>query len=196
MVMGTVMEFPVERINYEETIKKDNKTKDKSGMGVGQVQEPTSFSSQGEEESVGLFGGNEVLERERVRGAFGRRDETLGEVDGVTSKGESTESEGIRRGEDDSTKEEIVAYIKEVFSAGGDIAEHWGLDIASCESNYNPVAYNSSGASGIYQYLGSTFYGNGGIDIRDWREQTRIAYRMFSEGQRGQWECSYLIYGY
>jgi hypothetical protein len=65
--------------------------------------------------------------------------------------------------------------------------------IIACESGYNPYAQNPSGASGIAQFMPSTFYGSwniyssGGI----WNAQAQI-YAMalkISEGGLDAWTC-------
>ena len=161
--------------------------KSESNVGIGRVQEPTSLSySQDEENEEGqdvgvgeTFGGD---------GQAGQEAKRVGGKPTVPN---------IRRVEPNPTKEEIVEYIKTIFGSGGITSIDWGLNIADCESGYDYRAFNdSSGTVSLYQFMPTTFYENGGVDIWDWREQTRLAYRMFSEGQRGQWECSTKIYGY
>lgn len=93
--------------------------------------------------------------------------------------------------------------------AGGDIesiiraaAAQWGADpsqllrVAYCESRYNPSAYNaSSGASGLFQFLASTWAANsvragyGGASVFDPVANANTAAYMFSRGQAGQWSC-------
>ena len=62
--------------------------------------------------------------------------------------------------------------------------------VAECESSLNPRAYDAgSGASGLFQFMPATFYGNGGHDIWDATDQSNIAAKMFSEGKSGAWSC-------
>lgn len=92
---------------------------------------------------------------------------------------------------------------------GGDIpsiivaaANRWGasadqlLRVARCESGYNPNAYNaSSGASGLFQFLASTWAANsvragyGGYSVFDPVANANTAAMMFANGQAGQWVC-------
>lgn len=93
--------------------------------------------------------------------------------------------------------------------AGGDIqaiitaaAAQWGADptqllrVAYCESHYNPSAYNaSSGASGLFQFLASTWAANSvragyaGASVFDPVANANTAAYMFSMGQARQWAC-------
>lgn len=93
--------------------------------------------------------------------------------------------------------------------AGGDMqaiivaaAARWGADptqllrVAYCESRYNPSAYNaSSGASGLFQFLASTWAANSvragyaGASVFDPVANANTAAYMFSIGQARQWQC-------
>lgn len=81
-------------------------------------------------------------------------------------------------------------------------AARWGADptqllrVAYCESRYNPNAYNaSSGASGLFQFLASTWAANsvragyGGASVFDPVANANTAAMMFAAGQAGQWSC-------
>ncbi len=83
-----------------------------------------------------------------------------------------------------------------------DAAVRWGasadqlLRVAYCESHYDPNAYNpSSGASGLFQFLPSTWAANsvragyGGASPFDAVANANTAAMMFSRGQAGQWVC-------
>lgn len=63
------------------------------------------------------------------------------------------------------------------------------MRVMSCESGGNALAYNPSGASGLFQFMPSTYYGNGGHDIWNGYEQIEIAAKMFANGQARQWVC-------
>lgn len=83
------------------------------------------------------------------------------------------------------TRSEIEAEINLVFGSND-----WGHRVVLCESRYDWLAYNEmSGASGLYQFLETTYYANGGTDIWDWREQILVAKKMFDNGQAYQWSC-------
>lgn len=81
-------------------------------------------------------------------------------------------------------------------------AQRWGADptqllrVAYCESHYNPNAYNaSSGASGLFQFLASTWAANsvragyGGVSVFDAVANANTAAMMFANQQAGQWSC-------
>jgi soluble lytic murein transglycosylase-like protein len=54
----------------------------------------------------------------------------------------------------------IQQIILDAFAVLGGAAQTWALRVARCESNYNPYAVNrSSGASGLFQFLPSTWAG-------------------------------------
>ena len=46
-----------------------------------------------------------------------------------------------------------------------------------------------SAARGLYQFMPSTYRGNGGKNIWDGREQIKIAHKMYKLGQQKQWVC-------
>src|SRR5205085_2853814 len=54
---------------------------------------------------------------------------------------------------------DIEAIIRDAAAAQGANAEQL-LRVAYCESRYNPGAYNASGASGLFQFLPSTWTAN------------------------------------
>lgn len=81
-------------------------------------------------------------------------------------------------------------------------AARWGADpnqllrVAYCESHYNSNAYNaSSGASGLFQFLASTWAANsvragyGGASVFDPVANANTAAMMFANQQAGQWAC-------
>lgn len=65
------------------------------------------------------------------------------------------------------------------------------LSVARCESTLNPLAVNrSSGASGLFQFMPSTFSSHGGTNIWDPVQQANIAAQMFAAGESSAWACS------
>jgi len=71
------------------------------------------------------------------------------------------------------------------------VAASWLLRVAMCESGLNPGAYNAfSGASGLFQFMPSTFYGNGGRDLWSAYQQADIAATMFAAGESSAWACA------
>lgn len=129
-----------------------------------------------------------------------------------------TSNDGVEAGRALVASVELAAPVAEVRRvgtfrppppAGGDIesiiraaAAQWGADptqllrVAYCESRYNPSAYNaSSGASGLFQFLASTWAANsvragyGGASVFDPVANANTAAYMFAHSQAGQWAC-------
>ena len=88
----------------------------------------------------------------------------------------------------ESSVEEIKTYISEVFIT--DEAASWASHIVNCESTFNPNALGTSGDTGLFQFLPTTYAANGGTDIWDWREQVRVAHFMYLNNQQYQWTCN------
>jgi peptidoglycan hydrolase CwlO-like protein len=87
------------------------------------------------------------------------------------------------------SQQEIIAVIRTAaarYNQDGDRL----VRVARCESSLNPRAQSSSGASGLFQFMPGTFYGNGGHDIWDPTDQSNIAAKMFSQGRSGDWSCT------
>jgi hypothetical protein len=82
-----------------------------------------------------------------------------------------------------------VAAIYAAF--GGSPGLTWALRVARCESGYNPRAYNpSSGASGLFQFLPSTWYSHfPSWNIWDPYAQARAARIFYDNGWQSQWTC-------
>lgn len=92
-------------------------------------------------------------------------------------------------------------YVEQAASKyGADVTQL--MRVMYCESKGDASNYNgrSSGltpdqalaanrAIGLFQYLPSTWYGNGGGDIWDGHQQIDMAAKMFANGQAWQWEC-------
>ena len=87
------------------------------------------------------------------------------------------------------TQQQIIAIIRGAaaqYGANGDQM----VRVARCESSLNPYAYNrGSGASGLFQFMPGTFYGNGGHNIWDPTDQSDVAAKMFARGDSGAWAC-------
>lgn len=89
---------------------------------------------------------------------------------------------------------EIEQIIRDAAAAQGADADQL-LRVAYCESRYNPGAYNPSGASGLFQFLPSTWAANsvragfGGASVWDPVASANVAAYMFRLGQSGQWVC-------
>lgn len=67
----------------------------------------------------------------------------------------------------------------------------WLLRIPSCESGWNPYARNPSGASGLYQFLPSTWRTThvGHLSIWSARAQAQAAAFMLRQGRSREWVC-------
>ncbi len=84
-----------------------------------------------------------------------------------------------------------VRSIVVAAAARHGVASSWLLRVAMCESGLNPSAYNaSSGASGLFQFMPSTFYGNGGHDLWSAYQQADVAAAMFAAGESSAWACA------
>jgi uncharacterized protein YabE (DUF348 family) len=90
---------------------------------------------------------------------------------------------------------EIETIIRDAAAAHGANADQL-VRVAYCESRFNPGAYNaSSGASGLFQFLPSTWAANSvragyaGASVFDPVASANVAAYMFAMGQSGQWVC-------
>jgi soluble lytic murein transglycosylase-like protein len=84
----------------------------------------------------------------------------------------------------------IIAIIEAAAARWG-VSGSWMVAIARCESGLRPTAYNPSGPYiGLFQFLPSTFAGNGGTNIYDPTDQANIAAKMLAHGQAYQWSCA------
>ncbi len=81
-----------------------------------------------------------------------------------------------------------------IASARWGVSYGWLLRVASCESGLNPMAYNPSGASGLFQFMPSTFYAFA-ARIGEFRSiwnpyaSANVAAYMFSIGLSYEWTC-------
>ena len=82
-----------------------------------------------------------------------------------------------------------LAAIYAVF--GNSPGLSWALRVANCESHYNPLAINrSSGASGLFQFMPSTWNANfPGQNIWDPYAQARAALAFYNAGRQSAWTC-------
>lgn len=86
----------------------------------------------------------------------------------------------------------IQDVITKAFSPYGPTAVAWGLRVASCESGFNPRAYNPAGPYyGLFQFLMATFkatpYGSG--DIYDPVANANAAAWKWANGGASAWGC-------
>jgi soluble lytic murein transglycosylase-like protein len=86
----------------------------------------------------------------------------------------------------------IQQIILDAFASLGAAAQQWALRVAKCESGYNPYAVNrSSGASGLFQFLPSTWAG------LPWRSSSpfdpnanaQAAAYLYNRSGPNQWQC-------
>jgi len=76
-------------------------------------------------------------------------------------------------------------------------ALHWRVDTstlvrkARCESHLNPFAHNPSGATGLFQFIPSTFASTPYADHSPWRAKwsALAAAWMHRVGRGGEWAC-------
>ena len=90
---------------------------------------------------------------------------------------------------------DIQRIILDAFAPLGAAAQQWALRIAKCESGYNPNAVNrSSGASGLFQFLPSTWrgtpQGSAGASVFDPVANAQAAAWLYQRSGPGQWVCS------
>jgi soluble lytic murein transglycosylase-like protein len=67
------------------------------------------------------------------------------------------------------------------------------LKIADCESGDRPSAYNPSGATGLFQFMPSTFYSTAtwpGADIWSAADQSEAAAKKIAQGGLSAWNAS------
>lgn len=82
-----------------------------------------------------------------------------------------------------------LAAIQAVFANSPGLS--WALRVANCESHYNPLAVNrSSGASGLFQFMPSTWNANfPGQNIWDPYAQAHAALVFYNAGRQSAWTC-------
>lgn len=93
--------------------------------------------------------------------------------------------------------DEAPAGSEQLLDCIRDGAAHYGqsysamVALARCESNLNRLAHNPSGASGLFQFLPSTWAGTpyGSHSIWSARWQGLATGWMLSQGRRGEWVC-------
>jgi peptidoglycan hydrolase CwlO-like protein len=94
--------------------------------------------------------------------------------------------------QDTSSVAAIKQIIMDAFAPLGAAGQNWALAIARCESNYNPYAVNrSSGASGLFQFLPSTWAGSpyASQSVFDPVANAKAAEWLYNRSGAGQWQC-------
>jgi len=95
-----------------------------------------------------------------------------------------------------STVQNRIVYWANYYGLN---AQHM-LDIAKCESGFNPAAVNTTlvegvHATGLYQHLPTYWpgrvakYSVTGTSIWDYETQAQVTAAMFADGQSNLWEC-------
>lgn len=71
-------------------------------------------------------------------------------------------------------------------------SESWMRAVSYCESTWNRFAANPSGATGLFQFMPSTWASTpyGGRDIYSVKWQSLAGAWMYSNGRSGEWVCS------
>lgn len=90
------------------------------------------------------------------------------------------------------TASAIQQIILDAFASLGSAAQQWALRVAKCESNYNPYAVNrSSGASGLFQFLPSTWAGTPqrAQSVFDPVANAQAAAWLYQRYGPSQWSC-------
>jgi len=89
---------------------------------------------------------------------------------------------------------DLKAYLAQgVVKYGGNYYELY--KVIECESSWNPNAKNkNSTASGVAQFLDSTFKYECKGEKNDPYAQIDCMIRMFNEGKKRQWECFRMLY--
>ena len=90
------------------------------------------------------------------------------------------------------TASAIQQIILDAFASLGSAAQQWALRVAMCESNYNPYAVNrSSGASGLFQFLPSTWAGTPqrAQSVFDPLANAQAAAWLYQRYGPSQWSC-------
>ena len=87
---------------------------------------------------------------------------------------------------------EIAKDITDAFSPLGPAAVQWAMNVAWCESRYHPNSVNSdSGASGLFQFLPSTWSGTpyASQSPFDPRTNSFAAAWLYARYGPGRWVC-------
>lgn len=86
----------------------------------------------------------------------------------------------------------IAQIISDAFSPLGPAAVQWAINVAYCESRYHPTSVNtSSGASGLFQFLPSTWSGTpwAAKSPFDPVANAQAAAWLYSHYGPGRWSC-------
>ena len=88
---------------------------------------------------------------------------------------------------------DIARIIHDAFAPLGQRALQWAMNVAYCESRYNPNAVNSSsGASGLFQFMPATWAGSpwASKSVFDPVANAQAAAWLYQRSGPGQWSCT------
>lgn len=84
--------------------------------------------------------------------------------------------------------------IQSAFGPLGPGAVAWGNRVSACESGGSATAQNPSGATGLFQFMPSTWastpQGQAGMSPTDPNASAQAAAWMYSQGRQSAWSCS------
>lgn len=85
----------------------------------------------------------------------------------------------------------IAAIIQQAFAPLGQAAVSWAERVAMCESGDNPYARNPDGASGLFQFMPSTWAGTpyARDSVFDAVANARAAAWLYARRGPGAWSC-------
>lgn len=86
------------------------------------------------------------------------------------------------------------AAIQSAFGPQGPGAVAWANRVSACESGGSATAQNPSGATGLFQFMPSTWastpQGQAGMSPTDPNASAQAAAWMYSQGRQSAWSCS------
>ena len=94
-----------------------------------------------------------------------------------------------------SLKEQIIQYIYYIENKFN-LPKRRLIKIVECESGFNPLAINPKDIDdhkkyGLLQWYLPTFYGAGGKNWKDWKENLEIGGKMMADGYWMRWPVCY-----
>ena len=93
--------------------------------------------------------------------------------------------------------EEMISYIVKTFEPEGSLVVFQALEVAQCESHWNPQAYNYNtnltGDYGLFQIntVHIVRYGSG--FMYDWKTNVDVAYKIYKSSGWNPWVCWKLL---
>ncbi len=86
---------------------------------------------------------------------------------------------------------EMIYAAADYYGADGDQM----LNVAACESEFNPDNVGPFGELGVFQFLPGTFVDTEGVDVAyaDTQTQVYFAAKLFAQGKSWYWTCNSLM---